>query len=176
MLRVIAGTYRSRKLDVPEEYTIPTKDRVREALFSSLGDKVHGARVLDAFAGSGALGIEALSRGAAFCLFSDIHTASIVQKNLDTLNETKAKVESRDILEVLKTETQPFDLIFLDPPYAEKEIYQRVIDLLKANNLLNEGYRIVLEYEGDYPIDPSSYAYAREKKYGYSKILVIGKE
>lgn len=176
MLRIIAGKYRGRKIKVPESGTVPTKDRVREAVFSSLGERLQNANVFDAFAGSGAYGIESLSRGARRALFSDLHSAAIIERNLSALSETRGVVFSGDAFKAIEKEEEPFDIVFLDPPYAEKRLYDEMLKALNERRLLKENARVVLEYEGECPIDFSPYAYAREKKYGYTKVLVIGKE
>ena len=121
-MRVIAGRYGGRRLQAPPgAATRPTSDRVREALFSVLGDRVEGARVLDLFAGSGALGIEALSRGAAEATFVDTAPAAIraVRANLEAL-EADAEVRRADARRFLGTApaaARQYDLVFLDPPY-----------------------------------------------------------
>ena len=121
-MRVIAGDYRGRRLQAPAgAATRPTSDRVREALFSVLGDRVHGARVLDLFAGSGALGIEALSRGAAEATFVDDAPGAIraVKANLDMLG-AEGEVRRADVRRFLgsaRAVARQYDLVFLDPPY-----------------------------------------------------------
>jgi 16S rRNA (guanine(966)-N(2))-methyltransferase RsmD len=122
-MRVIAGRHGGRRLKAPAgEATRPTSDRVREALFSVLGDRVEGARVLDLFAGSGALGLEALSRGAASATFVDAAPAAIrvLRDNLAALGE-EAEVVRADALRWLGTasrRSRQYDLVFLDPPYG----------------------------------------------------------
>jgi 16S rRNA (guanine(966)-N(2))-methyltransferase RsmD len=125
-VRVIAGTYGGRTLKAPPgAATRPTSDRVREALFSILADRTPGARVLDLFAGSGALGLEALSRGAASVTFVDDAAAAIraIKANLQALDAV-AEVRRADALRFLgaaqDTEAQ-YDLVFLDPPYRHAE-------------------------------------------------------
>jgi 16S rRNA (guanine966-N2)-methyltransferase len=121
-MRVIAGTYGGRILKAPKgEGTRPTSDRVREALFSILGDRVQDARVLDLFAGSGALGLEALSRGAQRVTFVDDDRAAIaaVKANLAALG-AEAEVRQTDALRFLSSALQ-YDLVLLDPPYRLAE-------------------------------------------------------
>jgi 16S rRNA (guanine(966)-N(2))-methyltransferase RsmD len=121
-VRVIAGRWGGLQIAAPRgEATRPTSDRVREALFSVLGERVEEARVLDLFAGSGALGLEALSRGAAEATFVDSADAAIrvLRANLDALGG-EAAVRRADALAFLRTaraEARQYDLIFLDPPY-----------------------------------------------------------
>ena len=121
-MRVIAGTYGGRVLKAPKgDGTRPTSDRVREALFSILGDRVQDARVLDLFAGSGALGLEALSRGAQGVTFVDDDRAAIaaIKANLAAL-DAQAEVRQTDALRFLDGALQ-YDLVFLDPPYRLAE-------------------------------------------------------
>ena len=125
-MRVIAGTYGGRVLKAPKgENTRPTSDRVREALFSILGDRIHDARVLDLFAGSGALGVEALSRGAQNVTFVDDDRAAIaaIKSNLNAL-QAVAQVRQTDALRYLNSARgggAQYDLVFLDPPYRHAE-------------------------------------------------------
>lgn len=120
-MRVVAGHLRGRSLTAPPgRVTRPTSDRVREALFSILGP-IGGARVLDLFAGSGALGIEALSRGARHATFVDRDSRAVaaIRRNLAALALGSATVHRRDVLTFLNGATGPWDLVFIDPPYDE---------------------------------------------------------
>ena len=121
-MRVIAGTYKGRRLQTPGGLeTRPTSDRVREALFSILGDRVQDARVLDLFAGSGALGIEALSRGAAEATFVDNAAPAVraIGANLEALGADAqvVRAEVRRFLGGASRSARQYDLVFLDPPY-----------------------------------------------------------
>ena len=121
-MRVIAGRYGGRRLQAPPgDATRPTSDRVREALFSVLADRVHDARVLDLFAGSGALGIEALSRGAAEATFVDSAPAAIraLRANLEALGAEGEvrRADARRFLGGASAASRQYDLVFLDPPY-----------------------------------------------------------
>jgi 16S rRNA (guanine966-N2)-methyltransferase len=125
-MRVIAGEFGGLRLAVPKSVTRPTSDRVREALFSILGGRVAGARVLDLFAGSGALGIEALSRGAATACFVEQNrgAAATIGENLLRARTApgRARVVCSDTLVFLRRGADsggPFDLVFADPPYAK---------------------------------------------------------
>ncbi len=119
-MRVVAGHLRGRRLAAPPgRDTRPTSDRVREALFSIVGP-LEGVRVLDLFAGSGALGIEALSRGASSATFidRDPRAVAVVRRNLEALGLSDAAVQRRDALAFLRAADTTYDLIFLDPPYS----------------------------------------------------------
>jgi 16S rRNA (guanine(966)-N(2))-methyltransferase RsmD len=148
-MRVIAGKHRSRKLkEVPTKQTRETKDRVKESIFNSIQEYVYDARVLDLFCGSGSLGIEALSRQAAFCDFNDFSDTAIevTKDNLSTLNLTKhSKVTRIDALKLLDVLRDPYDIILLDPPYASNLLEQIIIQIAE-NNLLNEHGIIVVLY------------------------------
>ena len=147
-MRVIAGVYGGRRLHAPPgPDTRPTSDRVREALFSVLGD-LTGARVLDLFAGTGALGIEALSRGAASCDFVDrAHPAiTVIRRNLTELG-IDAPVHRRDATQALNDASgraAAYDLVFLDPPYRHPpELGRALSEALPA--VLAAGARVVTE-------------------------------
>ena len=128
-MRIVGGAWGGRRLQAPPgDATRPTSDRVREALFSILAERVGGARVLDLFAGSGALGLEALSRGAAVATFVDSAAAAVkaIQANLAALGEPGggasdgAEVRRQDALRFLlsaRSQARDYDLVFLDPPY-----------------------------------------------------------
>ncbi len=178
MIKIIGGTYRSRIILTPEEGTVPTKNRVREAVLSSLGNRIGGARVLDLFAGSGALGIETLSRGASSCLFveSAPAAAKIVEKNLVTLKEDKGTVWNCDYMVALsraKQEGKKFDIVFLDPPYAMKESYQLAVDFLLNEGLLGEEATLILEYEGTIPFENKAFPFERRYNYGKTNVLAL---
>ena len=121
VLRIIGGSWRGRRLRFPAGALIrPTPDRVRETLFNWLGARVTGARCLDLFAGSGALGLEALSRGAAHVTFVEHDTVAAreLQATLAAWGASDAQVERGDALAFLARRARPFDIVFLDPPFA----------------------------------------------------------
>lgn len=154
-MRVIAGKARGRKLSAPGGMRVrPTADRVKESLFSMLASRLgefDGMRVLDIFAGTGNLGIEALSRGASYAVFIDSHpeSARIIRKNLElTRCFDRAKVvlqEATGALRQLCHGEAPFQLIFLDPPYREG-LTTRVLELLSDSPLVDAGTTIVAEF------------------------------
>lgn len=146
-LRIIGGEWRSRKLAFPDNPKIrPTPDRVRETLFNWLQNDVHGSRCLDLFAGSGALGLEALSRGAIHCTFIENDTASVNQlkDNLSILKCNKADVIFSDTISYLENTNTPYDLVFLDPPF-DANLWQNCLDYLRQNHLLTPKAKIYME-------------------------------
>ncbi len=120
-MRIISGTAGGRKIRVPGSVARPSTDRLREALFSILGQRVQDARVLDLFAGSGALGLECLSRGASSCVFVDQskEARKAITSNLKDLSLSGGRVVVGDVFSVLKTPSGEYDLIFADPPYCK---------------------------------------------------------
>ena len=175
MVKISSGKYRGRNIETPSVGTIPTKNRVREAMFSAAMRFLPGATVLDLFAGSGALGIEALSRGAKKAYFVDAsaEAVAVVKKNLNALRETNGVVVFGDYLQALSRMNEPFDLVFLDPPYANKEAYQNAIDALDGRGLLKQECAVMMEYEGELDIDSSRFTSRRDYSYGKSKVLFL---
>jgi 16S rRNA (guanine(966)-N(2))-methyltransferase RsmD len=156
-MRVIAGTYRSRILKSLKGLALrPTSDRLRETLFNILAPNISGARFADLFAGTGAIGIEALSRGAAEVVFIENHApaAALIRKNLDSLGIrsgfTVLPVDILRGLEMLASRRKAvqagFNLIFLDPPYAAAADYERVLEFLGATDLLTPGGMVIAEH------------------------------
>ncbi|MCM0083653.1 16S rRNA (guanine(966)-N(2))-methyltransferase RsmD [Geomonas sp. Red32] len=154
-MRIIAGEARGRTLHAPKNMRVrPTADRVKEALFSMLMSRLgefDGMRVLDIFAGTGNLGIEALSRGSQYAVFVDSHreSAEIVKKNLELTHFTgKAKVvvqEAALALKNLERNEAPFHLVFLDPPYSEGHT-ERILEHLSHSPLVDGGTTVVAEF------------------------------
>ncbi len=167
-VRIISGSARGLKLLTPDGInTRPTADRVKEALFSSLADKISSSLVLDAFSGSGALGIEALSRGArrAVMTESDPKAFSLCRENLKKARlADRGEVILTDALSYIDKTSEFFDIIFLDPPYASG-LYEPF--LKKAEKHLAPGGIIIVEYEEkNLPVIPGFYSVTKEKKYG----------
>ena len=152
-LRVIAGQWRGRRLEFPDLPGLrPTPDRVRETLFNWLAPVLPGARCLDLFAGSGALGIEALSRGAAEVAFVERHPLAVrlLCENLARLNARGARVERADARVWLRRPGTPFEIVLLDPPFGEG-LLEPVCAMLEQSGWLAETAWIYLEAEVDLP-------------------------
>jgi 16S rRNA (guanine966-N2)-methyltransferase len=171
-MRVVAGEYRGRRLEAPAGHsTRPTADRVREALFSILGD-VGGAAVLDLYAGSGALGIEALSRGAAEATFveRDARALAAVRANLGALGAVARVVRSDAIAFLERAEGAAYDLVFLDPPYdSAPELGARLSELLPQ--AVARDAVIVTESDKRSPLH-LSLPLADERTYGDTRIAI----
>ncbi len=170
-IRIIGGEWRSRKLTVPEAPGLrPTPDRVRETLFNWLAPTIQGARVLDAFTGSGALFLEALSRGASTGVAIDANTDAVnnLRRNLAVLQCDDAEVLRVDSLQYLSNKTeQGFDIVLLDPPFHQ-DLLLSACQLLEDNNWLNKDAWIYTESE-QAPSSlgvPSSWRLHREKHTG----------
>jgi 16S rRNA (guanine966-N2)-methyltransferase len=178
-VRIVAGSRKGHPIEAPKgTVTRPTSDRVREAVFSILGS-VEGARVLDLFAGSGAMGLEALSRGAAGCVFveRDPRASTVIQQNLRQLRLTRGtKVVRQSVGTALGFERHlkaRFDLALADPPYGAWEVHRPLLaEYLPA--LLEEGGMVVVEtgadVEPDLPFD-----LVTTRRYGSARITVFSR-
>ena len=188
-MRVIAGALGGRRLKAPPGTgTRPTSERVREAVFAMLGEITH-ARVLDLFAGSGALGIEALSRGGASVVFveRDARAARVLQQNLDTLGISPAAAQVRrlDALDALReaaARQETYDLVFVDPPYGRAHPAAARPPISAAErwgpslsailpSLLSQGARVVVESDHRAPIE-LAVALERTRRYGDTLITI----
>ncbi len=179
-MRVISGTAKGRRLITkPGEETRPTIDRVKEAVFSMLQNRIYASRVLDLFAGSGALGIEALSRGAEHAVFVEKDSAAvkIVEQNLkDTRLWDKSRLIKGDALAFLGKATESFDIIFIDPPYAAG-LYGEVFSLICSGGLLAPDGIIICEHKTgtELPLCPPLLQVS-DRKYGNVSVAVLKKE
>ncbi|MGB7726704.1 MAG: 16S rRNA (guanine(966)-N(2))-methyltransferase RsmD [Candidatus Acidiferrum sp.] len=160
-MRVIAGKFRSRHLQSLKGLDLrPTSDRLRETLFNILGEFVVGSRFIDAFAGTGAVGIEALSRGASEVVFIEKHASAValIKKNLASLQiKEGARILSIDALPALQTLAQensgsPPQILFLDPPYDDVADYDRVLSFLGSATLLSEGSLVIAEHRRNFTL------------------------
>ena len=156
-MRVIAGKFRSRQLKSIKGMALrPTSDKLRETLFNILGELVVDSRFVDLFAGTGAVGIEALSRGAREAIFVEKHppAAAIIKKNLEALEIRKgARVLTSDVLQALRRLAEEpaaavrSEILFLDPPYADEEQYKNVLSFLSGSSLLAENAVVIAEHQ-----------------------------
>ncbi|WP_338599438.1 16S rRNA (guanine(966)-N(2))-methyltransferase RsmD [Saccharopolyspora sp. SCSIO 74807] len=194
MTRIVAGSAGGRRIEVPPRGTRPTSERVREAVFSALEASVEldGARVLDLYAGSGALGLEALSRGAAHATFveADRRAAQIVRRNAGSLGFRQIRIEQAKAETVLADAAQadtalgappagPFDVVFADPPYdLDPSKLDSALRALAAGGRLAPGAVVVLEQavrNGD-PSWPEPLAAIRSRRYGDTVVHWAGNE
>jgi 16S rRNA (guanine966-N2)-methyltransferase len=180
-MRVIAGSAGGLRLAVPKRGVRPTMDRVKAAVFSSLGDAVIGARVLDLFAGSGALGIEALSRGASSVVFveADRQSAAIIEGNL-ARTKLKGRIRQEEVFDFLRhaSGTERFDIVFADPPYEKTEDGQRFTEKLLTNEalpqLMDAHGVFVLEKRPDENLaETRLWRVTRQKTYGATEVLFL---
>ena len=182
MMRVITGDARGRKLKSVEGLaTRPTTERTKQSVFNAIQFDIEGRRVLDLFAGTGQLGIEALSRGAADAVFVDLAPAAIavIRDNVKTVRyENRSEIVQGDALGVLERFPEDrFGLIFLDPPY-EAGLIAGALERIMRRHLLREGGLIVCETLREEPMPPmeEGFRVLREYLYGKSKITLIVRE
>lgn len=169
-MRVITGTARGRRLKTPENYDIrPTTDNVKESVFNIIQFDIEGRRVLDLFAGTGQLGIECLSRGAAEAVFIDENTAAvkIVKENLKTCGFTAAVLQ-QDALSYLR-HCGKFDLIFVDPPY-DSGLYASVLETINSVDILSDGGIILCESRREKSLPDMRAPYRKKKEYNYGRV------
>jgi 16S rRNA (guanine966-N2)-methyltransferase len=180
-MRVIAGSAGGIRLAVPKHGVRPTMDRVKAAIFSSLGEAVIGARVLDLFAGSGGLGIEALSRGAASVLFveEDRQSIAIIGRNL-AKTKFEARVRQQNVFEFLRSpsRTEKFQIVFADPPYEKTKsgvcFTEKLLTNKELAQLLDPQGVFVLEKHPNEPLpDTKLWRVARQKTYGATEVLFL---
>lgn len=172
-MRIITGTARGRRLMTLQGDAVrPTPERVKEALFSMLQFQLEGRRVLDLFAGSGQIGLEALSRGAKEAVFVDAsrESVSVVEKNIQSTGLSRgAKVVPMDSLLFLQRKNEPFDIAFLDPPYHTGLLQQA---LLLTAAVMNRGGVIIAEHPVDDEVPETLGDFVRGKERRYGKILL----
>ncbi|MCH7880542.1 MAG: 16S rRNA (guanine(966)-N(2))-methyltransferase RsmD [Proteobacteria bacterium] len=169
--RIIGGQWRGSKLPVPDiDGLRPTPDRVRETLFNWLAGDCPGANVLDCFAGSGALGFEALSRGAGFVTMieKDKYAYKNLQQQVDRLQADGVQLMHGDVLELIPNLDRKYDLVFIDPPYALASMRQQVMSALEAHQRLHQGAKIYFEWPQDEVFDSAldNLTWLKQKKAG----------
>ena len=178
-MRIISGSARGIPLRIPSHDARPTMEMVRGAIFSALGERVIEARVLDLFSGSGAFGIEALSRGATVATFVDDHPKAIaaIKANLEKTH-LEATIVRSDVFRFLERTNQKFDLIFADPPYSKRpndpDLAAKLIasSALK-NRLVDNGLFVLEKTSGDLPVEAHGWMTIRDKTYGSTQVLFL---
>ncbi|BAP39457.1 16S rRNA (guanine(966)-N(2))-methyltransferase RsmD [Metamycoplasma canadense] len=178
MLRIIAGKYRSRLLKQPSKTTTrPTVDRAKEAIFSSIQFQIENSEFLDLFSGSGSFCLEALSRGAksAICVEKDKNAYKIILENKESLKEKNLSVFNTDALSFLSRNLdKQFDFVYLDPPFIEKELLVKCIDILVSHKMIKENGKIIIETDwNDFKYEKSDFGIIKSKKYGKIFIYFI---
>ncbi len=184
-MRIVAGSLKGRAILAPEgQNTRPTSDRARQAIFNVLehaswGESLHDLRVMDIYAGSGALGFEALSRGAAFALFVEIDDGArgVIRENMDAYGLFgRARVHRRSAIDLGErpgSVGEAFDLAFLDPPYA-KGLGEQTLERLREGQWLKPGAIVVFERGSDEPdIDTPGYERLDARDYGSARVLFL---
>lgn len=177
-MRIVAGEYSSRRIEAPKgNNTRPTLDKVREAVFSTLGGSFEGGSFLDLYAGSGANGLEALSRGFDEAVFVDMSrdAVAVIRRNIASLGcGDRCRVlpmKAAKALSLLKEEGKQFDLVYLDPPYA-RQVNEEVLQYLSDHHLLKEGGRVVIESakEDSFTEDCGTICFEKDRVYGITRI------
>ena len=171
-MRVITGSARGRKLVTPANNDVrPTADSVKEAVFNIIRSDVEGRKVLDLFAGTGQMGIEAISRGAASAVFVDnsLESLKLVKENLK-LCGFSADVVRSDAVSFLKR-CEKFDVIFIDPPY-DSNLYETVLESINSIDILNEGGIIIVEARREKLLPEMILPYRMLKEYRYGKVKI----
>lgn len=178
-MRIISGKFKSRRLlTLPGSATRPTLDQTKEAIFSSIGGRCQDFVVLDLFGGSGALALEAISRGARMAYIADksVQALKIIKTNVDSLKvEEQVKIIKGDYRSVLsKLKEQSFDIIFLDPPYSMK-IIDEIISFLIENDMVTRSGFIVAEYAKGYLVNNNydDFEVRLQRTYLNSEVLIL---
>ncbi len=180
-MRVISGRARGHTLQALEGLsTRPTTDRIKETIFNIISFDIRDARFLDLFSGTGAIGIEALSREAAHAVFVDnnAEAVAVIQKNLQStrLND-KATILKTDFLNALVTlgrQKQPFDIIFMDPPYGQDDVIERALSGIASHNLLAEGGFVMIEQAAIQPLPyAQGFSIFKTKQFKTTTILFL---
>ncbi|SFE41634.1 16S rRNA (guanine(966)-N(2))-methyltransferase RsmD [Alteribacillus iranensis] len=179
-MRIISGDYKGRTIKaVPGMKTRPTSDKVKESLFNRIGPYFDGGAVLDLYAGTGNLGIEALSRGCDTCVFIDQSSQAVRVvkhniKNLGIMKNTEVyRNDAKRALYIMGNRKRSFDLIFLDPPYAKEQL-SNIVEIIEEQNLLTEEGQIVCEHHSEtvLPEDIQSFRKSQAVTYGDTGITI----
>lgn len=177
-MRVITGKARGRRLKAPAaEGPRPTADHVKEAIFNILQFDLEGRRVLDLFAGTGQLGIEALSRGAKECVFVDSANAAatVIRQNIEICNFSDCgKVVVADVPRFVASQISKFDIVILDPPY-NTQLLEKTLNAVFESDLLNKGGLMLAEYQGELPKAAEPYYLRKTYNHGTKKLALFGR-
>ncbi len=177
-LRIVAGKWRGRLLPVVDQAGLrPTSERVRETLFNWLSEEIVGSRCLDLFAGSGALGLEALSRGASYVLMIDTVGAvtQVLKESATSLAADNVVIETIDAATLLeRVPDNPFDIVFLDPPYSD-DLLEHVALLLQSNGWLRPQSLVYVECDKKQPIPslPENWRIEKDKVAGNVRYMLV---
>lgn len=182
-MRIIAGKYAKRNLyTLKSNATRPTSDKVKGSLFNTMGQFFDGGQVLDLYAGSGALGIEAVSRGYDHATLVDIsgQACDIIRKNVDLTKEPEKfeilRMRDTHALKIFQEKDKKFDLVFLDPPYAKEKIV-KIMSLLLKNGLLNEKAWIVAETDEHTELpEVEGFTMIKDHHLGRTKVKIYERE
>lgn len=181
-VRITSGYLRNRQFEVSRSEVRPTMEAVREALFSSLGGHCNGWRVLDLYAGSGALGLEAWSRGAASVIFVEKHVKVMkqIEQNVEQLRSDElgeAQVYCADAVRWVREVKSSFDLILADPPYDCTEAFEETLTAIKSASALTADGFVVYEMRSrqEWRL-PSGWTVKRDKRYGKTRVLILNQE
>jgi 16S rRNA (guanine(966)-N(2))-methyltransferase RsmD len=173
-LRIVGGKFRGRNLKTPNtEHTRPTTSMLREAFFNICAGTIEGARFLDLFAGSGAMGIEAISRGAIFttCIEQDAKAFQCIKENVELLGiEPQVQSLKMDVLKALPRLLSPYDIIYVDPPYDQEAL--KVIGLIHQHTLLSPGGELFLEqrYDSKIKFTECPFEFVESRRYGIAHL------
>ena len=180
-MRVISGSARGKRLkELKGMDTRPTTDKVKESLFNIIQFEIEGRRILDLFGGTGQLGIESLSRGAAHCTFVDMRrdAAALIRENLkETGLYDKARVIQGDSLSFLSSCREKFDVVFLDPPY-HTDLIDKALELVSKIDILSEHGIIICETmaQRQLPELPAPYQWGKDYRYGQIKLTICRRQ
>ncbi len=176
-MRIISGKYRGKKLLAVDKETIrPTKDRIKEAIFNLLQNKIHHSIVLDLFSGSGGLGIECLSRGAMKVIFNDkdYDAIKVIRKNLASFSVKNFDIYNLDYIDCLqRLSGTKYDCVFLDPPYKNIDSYYKAINFLLENNMLTKNAYIICESDQEIIFENQKLIMWKNRQYGKNIISIF---
>ncbi|GAB6139093.1 16S rRNA (guanine(966)-N(2))-methyltransferase RsmD [Halanaerobaculum tunisiense] len=177
-MRIISGKNKGKKLKSLDRNDVrPTSDRTKEALFNILGPDVVGVRFLDLYAGFGGIGIEALSRGAKEAIFIEENNeiAATISDNLQAVDyQEQSEVIVSDALEAMRRLRGTFELIFMDPPYHQEELYESSLEQIKEYDLLHPTGIVIVEHHTQADLDwPTSYEVIKQRNYGNSTLTLL---